>query len=284
MEHDVTTPTGAAAYVAGVTADPAHPARDAGHPRHQEASDRKRVAYQTLHPAPAGEPAGPTLPEVDANPRGVRDWSAAREIARIRQDPAHPYHHPHHPQHRAAAEGMRALYVTAYGSGPIPGQEEPPGAAPGKGGPRVTGPTGESGEVDDLAAAAAEVGISREEVAGWLAWAAQPGPRPEQAATVATLQAEWGARYQENLTAAQLVAERLGAQGLLDESGLGDDPALIRRLAAVGRPLLLAFQEINATRADQDHPANIPGHRQHQAARARLRSLYVTVYGSRKVE
>lgn len=112
----------------------------------------------------------------------------------------------------------------------------------------------------------------------------------------AALKAEWGAAYQQNLgRAAQVVLEAADPDMLkyLDESGLGNDPKLIKLLSKVGEKFMKedstvggeggfktkltpkeAKAEANKILADFTHPYHVKDHPNHKAAVQEVTELF----------
>jgi len=134
---------------------------------------------------------------------------------------------------------------------------------------------------------AAALGVSAEEATRWISYVAQhaTGPPPDADVTEATLKREWGDRYEANMEAARFVAhKRLSANDryvLREHPGLQNDPAIIRRLAEVGRPLLEAKEKIRKIQENPGHPYHNPSHPAHATFVAEVGALYRTVYGDR---
>jgi hypothetical protein len=244
------------------------------------------------------------------NPQeGALDPAAVTEIWQIRDNPAHAYNNPNARDHDTAKAHMRSLYERGYGMAPIvDGVVQAGEAAP------IRGPESANEEpapieipdehstppdpglapvwhdvgVRELATTVAEIGMPAAEVADWIRYAGQTDPAtiPQPEETLAQLRQEWGVHYERKLGAALLVAERLPAstRAVLNQSGLGDDPRLIRRLAELGAPLLEAREAIDRILADRTNPYYDGQHPRHQVARAGMRKLYVKVYGNRPLE
>lgn len=89
-----------------------------------------------------------------------------------------------------------------------------------------------------------KAGLNSEQAAALLEWyagktvTAVEGMAQATVQVAETLKKEWGAQYDRNLALAQRVVSHLGGPDVLqtlDASGLGNDPALIRLFARVGR-------------------------------------------------
>jgi hypothetical protein len=133
--------------------------------------------------------------------------------------------------------------------------------------------------------AGGEIGIGPGEVSTWLKHAAEAAVSEgtDEAETLATLHAEWGGAFEKKLEAARLVTKRIGPafERQLDETGLGNDPRLIKRLAEVGAPLLEAHDRYMRTKFNPDYPVNRLDHRDHAQAVAEMERLRVKVYGGK---
>ena len=122
--------------------------------------------------------------------------------------------------------------------------EDPPSGDPGVPGrdPAEAAPGAEAGE---------GAGEASGEVSGQAAvLAAMAAADPEAARA---LQADWGENLAENLGRARRAAQAFASPGLiraLEDSGLGDHPALIRVAAEVGRLLDSAAGPASAPRLD----------------------------------
>jgi hypothetical protein len=140
--------------------------------------------------------------------------------------------------------------------------------------------------VSSFREAAGELGLSASEQSGFLALYSrclQEGA-PEPEAALETLEARHGReRARKMIRAAQLIAKRvaLSLRLHLDETGLGDHPALIEYLAGIGKRHGVGDAEakIAAIRADKNHP----WHKGDPAALDEMRELYKRVHGTRPV-
>lgn len=122
--------------------------------------------------------------------------------------------------------------------------------------------------------------------------------------TVEALKKEWGGRFEQNLALAQRAFDLLRRDDpelvdLVDLTGLGNRPSVLRFFATVGRLLaehgqvpghvagVLSPEDAKAKiaeiRGDPKHPANLPSHPKHQEALAELRTLYQVAYGTEPV-
>ncbi len=97
---------------------------------------------------------------------------------------------------------------------------------------------------------------------------------PDPDAAERELRQEWGKDFDAKLNAAQLAYTRLpwSVRHRLGQEGFEDDPRAIRKLAALGQPLLEARERINAIYAGKV-----------KASPEELRRLYVVLAGTRPV-
>jgi hypothetical protein len=115
--------------------------------------------------------------------------------------------------------------------------------------------------------------------------------------TMNSLKQEWGVGMNEKLTRAQMAVKELGGDdlaGFLNESGLGNNPQLIRAFAKVGdllsedksvqggRPAPVTSGDLVARAkemiGDANHAYNNPAHPNHRAAREEVKKLYEQAY------
>lgn len=116
------------------------------------------------------------------------------------------------------------------------------------------------------------------------------------------LKSEWGKAFDQNLARAGQVIKELADPELnkyLDESGLGNDPKLIKLFSKVaekfmtegkhiggdagGTPTLDpagALKEANSIRANGEHPFNNPSHPNHKTAVMEMNALFEQAYPS----
>jgi hypothetical protein len=106
--------------------------------------------------------------------------------------------------------------------------------------------------------------------------------RPDPAVSERTLRAEWKDTFDDRMDAAALALERFPAlvQEHVHRSGLGSDPAVIRRLAEIGLPMLKAQAAMQAMRLDKNSALNKPWTPEHAAALDEYRRLGSVVYGT----
>jgi len=104
------------------------------------------------------------------------------------------------------------------------------------------------------------LGMAPEEAGRWVQYTVDQFSKapPDPVTTLATLREEWGGDFDRNLLAAQLAAQRLPAyvRVLLNQTALGEDPALIRRMATLGAKFVEPWQRGQARKkeieADKD--------------------------------
>ncbi len=110
--------------------------------------------------------------------------------------------------------------------------------------------------VQEYQAAAVELGFTGTEAMHWLDYYAKSFSRdlPDPEQTLTTLRQEWGADFGRKVNSAILAAQRLpySVRLHLNESGLGDDPVLIRRMAEIGeqKGMSAAFEQIQKLKED----------------------------------
>ncbi len=121
-----------------------------------------------------------------------------------------------------------------------------------------------------------ELGGDDGEVKDWLAYFAKslPTDAPDPDAGEKELRDGWGGDFDRKMEAARLAYSRFpySIRHHLAEQGFEDDPRVIRRLAALGQPLLEARERINAI-----HAGKI------KASPEELRRLFVVLAGTRPV-
>jgi hypothetical protein len=121
--------------------------------------------------------------------------------------------------------------------------------------------------------------------------APEPAPAPDP---LTALRDEWGERYDDNLGAARRLVSEVASPELVaafDRAGLGEDPNLIRAVAAVARRVYDApapaggeadriAKRLDALHALQyaDDPAKRAEYRS-QAVQGELSRLYAALYG-----
>lgn len=107
----------------------------------------------------------------------------------------------------------------------------------------------------------------------------------QQDTAVATLQKEWGENFQAKLEAAQRAASRLSPTllAILDETGLGNNPKIIRFMASLGEAAEQVRDQINAILGDRNHPYHHPTDPRHEKAVKDLGKLYAKAYGTRPI-
>jgi hypothetical protein len=78
---------------------------------------------------------------------------------------------------------------------------------------------------------------------------------PDREASEATLKAAWGDQFDRKILAARLFWQTLpdGTKSLLDRTGLGNDPNIVKRAAAAGGRLLAAHDRKAEIMADPDY-------------------------------
>lgn len=141
--------------------------------------------------------------------------------------------------------------------------------------------------------------------------------RDRAAEAVSTLSQEWGSSYHTNLELARRAVAELGGPDLkevLEETGLGDDPSLVRAFAAIGRriyaeeriesqgdfeaaaksqasdtpahpgPAIAAQREILRLRSDDKFMLAYAdrAHPSHEIAQAEMDALYAAAYSPNK--
>jgi hypothetical protein len=106
---------------------------------------------------------------------------------------------------------------------------------------------------------------ARQLIGWWDALPATDAPMGEGAArTLAELRHEWGARFEDRLTRAKIAVRQLGGAEMiqwLEETGLGDDPRMVRHFEQLGGRL-------DAVRTGSQQPARSP-----EAAKWRIREI-----------
>ena len=105
----------------------------------------------------------------------------------------------------------------------------------------------DASEAQALVEAVGALGVPPAEAHTWLRYvvARLAQPPPDREMTRMLLEAEWGEATPRNLLAVGLARQRLpaSAQWVLLHTRLGDDAPILRRLARLGAPLLLANEE-----------------------------------------
>jgi len=121
----------------------------------------------------------------------------------------------------------------------------------------------------------------------------------EKEKSTETLKKEWGYDYDKNVRAAQRALNVYGdaeLQQLLNETSAGNNPAVIKFLATIGKEVtedmaqnttnnrlatspLDAKEEINNVMADTSHAYFNPSHPNHEIAVEKMRQLHEKVYG-----
>jgi hypothetical protein len=203
-----------------------------------------------------------------------------------------PYWDADHPQHKEAVARVSGTFRQALA--PTPDTTRTPVDEPDEGLPRepqtprapapepydLTAPptlTNARDLVSDAGATAAEVGLSKavaqELLTAYALDAEFPAlPQytgsPEAAETV--LHAEWGADYEHRLALAQWAVKHSGerVQTALDQSGLGNNPAVVKFFARDG-----ARAALDQIYAKRDHPLFDSSHREHKRALAQVKWL-----------
>jgi hypothetical protein len=138
-------------------------------------------------------------------------------------------------------------------------------------------------EVNTAVAAAERFGMSKTEAAEWAQYIvdASRRPPPDESETLATLRQEWGKDFATKLAAAQAAVAKMPASFriMLDRTELGNDPRLIRRMAALGADLHTVRGEILKRVSDPQHPVNLGGHPEHAKAVEELGAMFKTLHG-----
>ena len=232
---------------------------------------------------------------------------AQSELATIQGDMDHAYYHRERPDHQPALERVTHLQRVITGesaSGGVPPASSATPAAPVEGTPAKEGMVAlpaalpefppeahtEDGEmrwheptIQEYQAAAVELGFTGTEAMQWLDYYAKSFSRdlPDPEQTLTTLRQEWGAEFERKVNSAILAAQRLPSSVRLhlEESGLGDDPVLIRRMAEIGeqKGMSAAFEQIQKLKED---PAYWDRHDpRHKAAVDEMQRLAKQAYG-----
>lgn len=220
--------------------------------------------------------------------------AALKQIQTMMADPAGPYRNVSHPGHEEAVQQMYRLHQAAHPEVPFdptaPPEEPEPQPAPTLPADLPALPAGQEWDplmIQDFQGAVQDLRLTPEEsravlgyVAGW-----EPEKAPTIEAAASTLQQEWGDQYEDKLEAARHVYNRLpgSLQTLIDETGLGNDPKLIRTLAHLAEGMLTARDQIEKILADRSHPYHNVMHPQHDKAVRDMQRLYEKVYGTRQV-
>ncbi len=146
---------------------------------------------------------------------------------------------------------------------------------------RHDGDTWSAPKLTALADAGKEFGVPEGELREWLGRIANGTQPPTVELAEEILRKEWGSAYAQRLAAAQRVFGRLSLvlQQELDETGLGNDPAIIRRLANLGQPMQEAEAKIAAIMANPKHP----WHTGDPQALEEMQALYRIVKGTKPV-
>jgi hypothetical protein len=153
-----------------------------------------------------------------------------------------------------------------------------------------------------------ELGLTKEQAAKLAEFDLSNGVKSYESVTAAqqkaiadataALKAEWGADYAKNLELAQKAAKQAGGDDLLTHP-LANDPTFIKAMAKVGAMIVEEpggaagargtshvksdpKQEINAIRADKNHPYHVKGHPQHDAAVKQMAALYEAAFPTAK--
>lgn len=223
--------------------------------------------------------------------------AALAQIAAIDADPNHASHDPLAPGHAQGLAALTGLYRAAYGTAPVVeldrdpvALDAPPATSAGTGAAQIALPELPDGQqwhqatVDAFVAAAQELNVPLPEVRTWLERFARHDPEAalDREAGAAALREMWGAEAPKRLEAARLVFRRLPfvIRQEIEESGLGNDPEVIRRLAEIGAPLHDARAAIAAIEGDASHPYHDGHHPRHREAVAEVRRLYQRIHGS----
>jgi len=114
---------------------------------------------------------------------------------------------------------------------------------------------GNQPQIEEFKGEAHRLGLNKQQFAGLVRFMAEKGQQGAQAAevnmeevqkqSVAALQQEYGAAYEQNLSLAKSAVEQFGGEELktmLNQTGLGNNPELIKAFARIGK--MVASDEI----------------------------------------
>ena len=114
---------------------------------------------------------------------------------------------------------------------------------------------GDQPQIEEFKGEAHRLGLNKQQFAGLVRFMAEKGQQGAQAAevnmeevqkqSVAALQQEYGAAYEQNLSLAKSAVEQFGGEELktmLNQTGLGNNPELIKAFARIGK--MVASDEI----------------------------------------
>ncbi len=249
-----------------------------------------------------------TATNADASPAAE---TLRTELADIMSNPQHPLHAGYHRNDPAVIKEIEGKYQKIYGSGPLQldggvsvQAEGPAGQAPTEGSlpaqpaalPSIPAPEGwqwQPGAGEAIADAAQALGIAGADMTEIMRHcftryhAAEAGEQPpDEATTAATLRSECAARgedYDTLILGAQLAAlwlpPRLRSE--LEDPAIGNDPHLIRFLAARGQAMAKAYRDIPvAMEALGKLPVGSMAYREQDR---KVSALYQAAYGTRPV-
>ena len=223
---------------------------------------------------------------------GMTPAQAEARLHEIRADGDSPYYDKSKPGHDEMVGQVNTLTSIAI-------REAPPASAPDEGSDRAPleglpefPPEAhtEDGErqwhtetVQEYQAAAVELGFTGTDAMQWLDYYAKSfaRPLPDPDETLATLRKEWGPDFERKLNSAWLAAQRLPSSVHLhlNESGLGDDPVLIRRMAEIGeqKGMSAAYEQMQKLKEDSAYwDRHDP---RHKAAVDEMQRLAKQAYG-----
>ncbi len=219
---------------------------------------------------------------------------ARGEIVKILGDSTHAYFDVRSPAHDDAIRDVTHLHEQAYPEPTPPGKASPeapatdPAALPLPVGPAPEGKEWNREFLESAKRDADDLGVPASEAAEIVQYCVSRDPAacPDTETALAMLQEQWGNRTDFNILASQLVARRLDPVSFeaLNE-GLGDDPGLIRRFAAKGQALALAWEKLQAIYQNPMHPYHLKfrGTPAHEQAIQEVQRLVETVHGKRRL-
>lgn len=270
----------ARAEIDAVLADPKHPYNVRDHPGHEAAVGQVTNLYRRAYPEPPAE-TGPEVGRRSAPAQSTEATAARREIDAVLADQSHPFWK----DDPAAVKRMGELYRTAGDAGEDAPAEKAGEAIPPPPDPSLA-PVWHDPEFRDFTSEAGTLGMPAPEVSRWLQYAgrAMREAPPDPEAILETLRGEWGQDFHRNLLAARVATKRLGPafKHFLNETALGDDQNVIRRMAQLGAPLLRVADEIDKIdSAGREHPFWDDRHPGHARAVQERTRLYRVLYGDR---
>ncbi len=201
---------------------------------------------------------------------------ASIEFAAILRDPSHPINSLDPWVSKRASEEAQERFRSTMGvSPPEPG----PSPIDPSSLPALPGDTWSVPKLQAMADAAKEFRVSDQETREWLTHFAQAGGKDTPTAEEAekALREEWGSRFDDNLRAAWLASQRFSLAVQDDLNRLGNDPKTLRRLAALGQPMVEAERKIQAIMANKKHA----WHTGDPKAREEMQALYRIVKGTK---